>query len=235
MAREVVIITGAGRGIGRATALRLAGRGAALVLNARSVADLEAVRAEVTAAGGRAVLVAGDAGDGVIVPQLVRAAREEFDALTGVVTCAGLAPLTPLTELDLGTFDRLLALNVRAVFLLTKAAWPVMVAGGGGTFVHVSSLGSVDPFPGFAAYGGSKAFVNTFVKGLAAEGEPVGIRLYAVAPGAVDTRMLRGLFPDFPEAQLLQPEQVADEIALLLDGAAAPASGETVFLSRQPD
>ncbi len=235
MADEVAIITGAGQGIGRATALQLAARGAGLVLNARSVADLEAVRAEVKAAGGRATLVAGDAGEISIVHQLVRAAQEEFDGLTAVVTCAGMAPLAPITELDQGTFDRLLALNVRGVFLLTKAAWPIMVERGGGAFVHVSSLSAHDPFPGFAAYGGSKAFVNTFVKGLAAEGEAVGIRLYAVAPGAVDTRMLRGLFPDFPANQMLQPEDVATTIVDLIAQKSAAASGSTIVVARDDE
>ena len=232
MPDEVGIITGAGQGIGRATARALAARGAALVLNARSVADLEAVRGEVEAAGGRATLVARNAADAPIVQQMVRAAREEYGTLTAVVTCAGMAPLAPITALDQGTFDQLLALNVRAVYLLTKAAWPELVAHGGGAFVHVSSLGSVDPFPGFAAYGGTKAFVNTFVKGLASEGEPVGIRLYAVAPGAVDTRMLHGLFPDFPTDQMLSPETVADTIAALIADTTATASGDTVFLTR---
>ena len=233
MDERVVIITGASHGIGRATALHLAREGAALILNGRVPADLEAAAEAARAAGGRAEIVAGDASDTEVVEAMVAAAQRHFGGITGLVTCAGLAPLSGIEALDTETFDALIAINVRGPYLATRAVWPVMVAGGGGAIVHVSSMAASDPFPGFAAYGGSKAFINTFVRGLAAEGQEAGIRVYAVAPGAVDTRMLRGLFPDFPTDQRLAPSVVADTIVGLITGVRPGASGDTVFLTRQ--
>jgi len=118
------------------------------------------------------------------------------------------------------------------VFFCTRSVWPVMRAGGGGTVVNLSSLASIDPFPGFAVYGGTKAWVNTFTKAAADEGRPHGIRVLAVAPGAVETRMLRHHFPDFPATETLAPDDVARLVEACCGPALAHSSGQTLFIRR---
>ena len=129
-------------------------------------------------------------------------------------------------------YERAVAVNVSAVFHATQAVWPIMQKQGGGTIVNVSSLASDDPFPGFAVYGACKAWVNLFTKATAAEGRPHNIRVYAVAPGAVETGMLRERFPDFPAEQSLAPEDVAGTIELLCDERGVHAAGSTLWLRK---
>jgi len=98
--------------------------------------------------------------------------------------------------------------------------------------VNISSAASVDPFPGLVAYGGTKAWVNIWSKGLADEGRPLGIRVFAVAPGAVETKMLREAFPDFPADQTLDPMDVADMVFQLSLPECRYASGQTIMVQK---
>jgi NAD(P)-dependent dehydrogenase (short-subunit alcohol dehydrogenase family) len=122
----------------------------------------------------------------------------------------------------------MIALNVAATFYACRAAWPLMQQQGGGTIINISSVAAVDPFPGFAAYGASKRFVEGLTAALAKEGTPHNIRLFAIAPGAVETQMLRSAFPDFPEDQCLPPQAIADLALALLNPACHHASGQTI-------
>ncbi len=107
-----------------------------------------------------------------------------------------------------------------------------MAASGGGAIINISSISAFDPFPGFAAYGAAKAFVNTYTKALASEGRSVNIRVHGIAPGAVDTQMLRGSFPDFPSDKMLSPDDVAALAELLLRPGSQYISGETVVIRK---
>ena len=98
--------------------------------------------------------------------------------------------------------------------------------------ISTSSCASVDPFPGFAAYGASKSWVNAWTKALAEEGRLIGIRVFAVAPGAVETRMLRDAFPEFPSDQTLQPSDVADVVFTVADPTCRHATGQTIFVKK---
>ena len=106
-----------------------------------------------------------------------------------------------------------------------------MTRQGGGTIVNMSSMAAVDPFEGFSVYAGCKAWVEAFSKGVAAEGQPVNIRVVCVRPGAVETPMLRGLFPQFPADQVVAPDQVADIVYKLCDAqASVPAEPVNVVV-----
>jgi 3-oxoacyl-[acyl-carrier protein] reductase len=110
--------------------------------------------------------------------------------------------------------------------------WHHLIERGGGVIINTSSVAAYDAFPGFAAYGAAKAFVVAYTKFLAREGAGVGIRVYGVAPGAVETDMLRGAFPDFPADQALEPYDVAAMFETLLLPACAYSSGQTITVSK---
>jgi NAD(P)-dependent dehydrogenase (short-subunit alcohol dehydrogenase family) len=225
---KTAIVTGAGRGIGRAIALRFARAGANVALVSRSRDQLDGVRREIDAAGHPAVVLPCDVSDVAAVERMVAGALARYGRIDVLVNNAGVAPLGTITEMTAQQFDTMVGTNCRAVFACCRAVWPHMARSGGGTIVNISSVAAEDPFPGFAAYGASKAFVNTFTKALAAEGRPAGIRVVAVAPGAVDTEMLRGPFPDFPQDKTLRPDEVAELVEWLLGEPARYVSGQVV-------
>lgn len=225
------IVTGAGRGIGRATAIRLGRSGGRVALVSRSACELQETALAVRDAGGEPLAIPADVAAETDVVRIIARTQERFGRIDVLVNNAGVAPLSPLPEMSVDSFDWLVAVNIRGVFLLCRAAWPIMASNGGGTIISISSVAARDPFPGFAAYGGTKAFVETFTRGMADEGRAVGIRAFAVAPGAVDTKMLRDLFPDFPAAQTLPADGVAALVESLATGSHPASSGETVTIT----
>lgn len=226
------IVTGGSRGIGRATALRFARDGYQIVIAARDPERLTETGREVEACGVACERVALDLTQTTAVQALIRRATERFGRIDVLVNNAGHAPLSPIDDLSDEEFERTWRLNVTAVFAATRAVIPVMRAQGGGTIVNVSSVASVDPFRGFAVYGASKAWVNLFTQAVAAEHQGDNIRAFAVAPGAVETELLRGLFKDLPPEACLDPAHVADVISAVCQPAMKPCSGQTIFVRK---
>ncbi|HOA73414.1 MAG TPA: SDR family oxidoreductase [Phycisphaerae bacterium] len=224
---KVCIVTGAGRGIGRAIARRLTAAGARVVAAARTASDLDATVAEAGAQSGRCLGVVTDVTDSSQVNRLIERTREEFGRIDILINNAGLAPLSPMASMTDEQFRQTNAVNIDAVFFACRAAWPDLSASRG-TIINIASLAAFDPFPGFTVYGAAKAWVVLFTKALAAEGRPLGIKVFAVAPGAVETQMLRAAFPDFPVGQTLPPDAVAAAVEALLDERLQHASGETI-------
>lgn len=229
---RVVVVTGGGRGIGRAMCVRFANSGALVVAASRDVAALEETKSRIEQAGGRCDIHSLDVSDEAAVKGLMEMTASSHGRIDVLCNNAGVAPLGTIADLEPSRFDQLLAVNIRGVYLGCRAVWPIMRASGGGVIINTSSVASVDPFPGFAAYGASKAWVNAWTHGLAEEGKAFGIRVFAVAPGAVETRMLRDAVPDFPAEQALDPAAVADMAYVLAQPECAYASGQTIFLRR---
>ena len=232
MKDKVVVVTGAGRGIGRAVCERFARSGATVVAAARSAGALEETRAAVESIGGRCHVHPTD----VCAPDELDGLFEEVAGRLGrvdvLVNNAGVAPLAMLDDLDLTLFRSLMAVNVEAVYHACRCVWPTMRKQGGGVIVNISSIASFDPFPGFAAYGASKAWVNAWSKSLAEEGRALGIRVFAVAPGAVETRMLRDVFPNFPKDQALDASEVANVVFQLSQSDCRYATGAVVVVKK---
>lgn len=224
---KACIVTGAGRGIGRAVVCRLAGAGASVVAAARTPSELDETVARANDCGGRCIGVVADVTDSAQVSRLVGRTREEFGRIDVLINNAGAAPLGAMASMTDDQFHQVNAVNINAVFYTCRAAWHELAAARG-TIINVSSLAAFDPFPGFAVYGASKAWVNLFTKAIAAEGRKVGIRAFAVAPGAVETQMLRAAFPNFPAGQTLSPDDVAAAIEWLLDERVQHSSGDTI-------
>lgn len=231
--KRTAIITGASRGIGLATAQRFAISGHNLVIAARGAAALGEAAAQIKALGAEIEAVPTDVSSLDGARELIDVAVKRFGRIDVLINNAGAAPLAPIEQFTDEDFHAAVDVNIAAVFRTARAAWPVMRdGGGGGTIVNISSLASIDPFPGFAVYGACKAWVNLFTRAIADEGRPHGIRAFAVAPGAVETRMLRERFPDIPAEQTLQPDEVAAVIERLCGDEMRCASGETVFVRK---
>ncbi len=145
---------------------------------------------------------------------------------------AGTAPLAMIDEMEPYVFDRIVATNIRTVYLCSRGVWPLMAANADGVIVNISSVAAYDAFPGFAAYGASKAFVVAYTKSLANEGIGCGIRVHGIAPGAVETEMLRGAFPDYPAEKTLSPDVIAAMVETVISPAYKYSSGQTVVVNR---
>ncbi|MFC3135905.1 SDR family NAD(P)-dependent oxidoreductase [Microbaculum marinum] len=200
LAGRVAIVTGAGRGIGRAVAQTFATEGAAVVAGARSSSDLEALVEEITGRGARAIAVAGDIGDPATSERLVRAAVETFggcDVLANLAAIGG--PVGNVEELDPDDWNQTFRINVTGTFLACRAVLPEMKRRGGGRIVNVASGLAERVQPGQSAYSATKAAVVQFSRVLAEEARDAGINVNAVHPGIVRTKMVADLLSLPPE------------------------------------
>lgn len=192
---KVAIITGASAGIGRSTARLFAAEGARLVVGARRQAELDSLVAEIEAAGGQAVAVAGDVQDEGFHQALVRAAVDHYGRLDIAFNNAGImGEAGPSTEVSAEGFAETVNTNLTASFLAAKHQIAEMVKHGGGSVIFTSTfVGYSFSFPGVAAYAASKSGLIGLTQALAAEFGPQQVRVNAVLPGAVDTDMYRGM------------------------------------------
>ena len=188
---KVAIVTGASSGIGRATALRLASEGAAVVAGARRQVELDTLTSEIESEGGRAVAVAGDATEEPFASELVERARLDFGGLDIAINAAGtLGPMGPVIDLGHDPWDSVLATNLTSAFLGAKHQIPAMLERGAGSIIFVSSfVGYTAAMPSVSAYAASKAGMIGLMKTLAVEYGAKGIRSNALLPGGTQTAM----------------------------------------------
>lgn len=231
MENDIALVTGASRGIGQATALALARRGTYVIATGRDEQALHRTRTLVADSGGRCEVHTLDVTDFSAVHERVETIIRDLGHIDILINNAGRVVHSPLSEYSVAAFDDMMAVNCHGMFYGCRAVWPHMANRHGGTIVNISSMSAKDPFPGLSAYGASKRWVNALTEALATEGRPQGIRVYAVAPGAVETDMLRSAFPDYPGEQCLKPKDVADSVIWLLDPLSQYATGSIIYLS----
>lgn len=232
--QRVVVVTGGGRGIGRAVCIRFAKDGAQIVAVSRTASELAETKSLVERAGGQCHVQAVDITKTEPTQSMMQDVIKRFGRIDVLVNAAGIAPLGMIEELTPEVFDNILAVNVRAIYLTSRAAWPALKTSGG-VIVNISSIASLDPFAGFAAYGASKTWVNSWTKGLAEEGRPHRIGVFSIAPGAVETQMLRGAFPTYPKTDTLDAADVADMVHVVSQPTCRYATGQTIFVQRHGD
>ena len=232
------IVTGAGRGIGRATALALAEAGASVTLFSRSEDELAAVADEVRRRGVRAETCVGDVRSAADVERLVETAAAD-DGLSICVTAAGLNRPGPTLEQPIEDFDLVVETNLRGTYLTCRAfAAAVVARGRGGRIVAISSQMGEVGYPGRAAYCASKHAVNGLVKALAVEWAPAGFTVNAVAPTFVDTPFTRPMLEDetfradvlrrLPMGRIGRPSDVVGAVVYLASDQAALVTGHVL-------
>lgn len=230
---NTAIVTGAGSGIGRAIVQKLAGQGYNVLVNDYNPAAAEAVATEARS-GARAI--GGDVSNPDDVAAMVAAAEGAFGPVTHLVNCAGHVHQARFTDLEVADFDRMIAVHLRGTFLCTRAVLPGMLARGAGCVVNIASqLGQIGGIE-LVHYSAAKAGIIGLTKALAREVSGQGVRVNAVAPGPINTPLVRSLSPEWQAAKAAElplgrfgePEEVAEAVAFLCSPAASLFVGQTL-------
>lgn len=225
------LVTGASRGLGAELSRALAARGARLVLVAREAGPLEEVAASIRAAGGEAHALAADVGDKESIHKIAGAAQALVGPIRLLVHNAstlGPVPLKPLADTECEELQQTLEVNLLGPFRLTRALAGAMALGGGGLVVQVTSDASVSAYPGWGAYGVSKAALDHLGRIWAVELEARAVRFLTVDPGEMDTRMHADAMPEADRSQLAPPSLSAERIARAIERSGELASGARI-------
>ena len=229
---KTVLITGASRGLGAALARAAAARGARVVAVAREAAPLLQVVAEIRVAGGTAFALPADVGDKESVHAITGAAAAlagPIDVVVHNASWLGPTPLGLLMDTACEDLERVLAVNLVGPFRLSKVLAGPMLMRGSDIIVHVSSDAAVSAYPRWGAYGVSKAAFDHLARSFAAELEGSGVRVFAIDPGEMDTRMHAEAMPEADPATLARPEDVAERVLAAIEDAALAPGGARVI------
>ena len=229
-ALPVALVTGASSGIGLATAKLLSEQGYHVVLAARSTEKLQAAAQSIP---GETTVAPLDIADQTQCRALIDRIADELGRLDVLINNAGYAPLLPIDRTDDATIEQAYRVNAIGPASLIAHAWPIFRTQNSGCIVNISTMGTDNPFPGFFAYASSKASVNLLARSCAKEGAEHNIRAFAVAPGAVETPMLRALFDteQLPEEACLAPEDIAEVVVACVAGEMDEKNGEVIWVS----
>jgi NAD(P)-dependent dehydrogenase (short-subunit alcohol dehydrogenase family) len=227
---QVAIVTGAGRGIGRAVAVALGHAGARVALASRTGSELNEVAAHIRSRAGLALALPTDVCEEPSVVALVEKTLAEWGRVDVLVTAAGVATTGPVADSTPSEWDRTMAVNLRGVYLACRAVLPPMIAQRRGTIINVVSVVTKRAIPGWAAYTASKYGALGFTRVLAEEARPHGVRVGALVPGAVDTPLWDRI-PDAPDrSRMLRPEHVAEAAVLMASLPPSAALEELTLL-----
>ncbi len=236
---KVALITGAGRGIGRQIAVAFAGEGATVAANDLTPVNLDDTVAEITRAGGRAVAYAADVSNKMAVQTMLHSVVDGMGGVDILVNNAGVEPHARLLDLDEWDWDRTLAVNLKAPFLLTQAVGRVMAEHAGGAIVNIASIaGRAHGLKDRSAYVASKMGLIGLTREAARELAAYNIRVNAVCPGVVATEMTARLredpemmarwLADIPQGRLGEPADITGVVLFLCSPAAAYITGQAL-------
>ena len=224
---RIALITGAGRGLGRAGALTLARAGAHVVLVSRTRSQLDETAAAVEALGRKAVVAVADIRNGDQIEAAVRTAVETFGRIDILFNNAGTNVRKPVVEMTEEDWHTIIETNVKGIFLVARAVARQMIAQKSGCIINMSSMSSVSPERDKVVYASSKGAVMQFTKGLALELAAHGIRVNAIAPGYMMTPLVKG----YLEADAERYKRILQRIALGRIGQPEEIGGALVFLA----
>jgi 3-oxoacyl-[acyl-carrier protein] reductase len=245
---KTAIVTGGGRGLGRAAALALAQEGAKVTVAARTVIEIEKVAGEIRALGRRALAIQTDVSDAAAVKAMVGETVDQFGTVDILVNCAGvIGPIGLVSQVEAGEWEGAISINLTGTFLCCQAVLGPMMAQKKGKIINVSSGISTRVYPRFTAYGVSKAGVNYLTRNLAAEVQEFNIDVNAMNPSVTETRMQEEIraaplefigqqhFDRFhglwEKGQLYPPEEPARLILFLASPASDGLTGQYLSFS----
>jgi len=214
--RELSIVTGASRGIGKAIALRLARENHDLMLFGRDVKVLQSVKKEIEGFGVRAEIFSGDAADEKFVYDSVNKIIKDFGKVDHLINNAGMGILKKLVDSNLGEFKQQIDLNLFGVYNFTKAVINSMIANRSGSIINISSLAGKNAFIGGTMYGATKHALMGFTKSLMLEVREYNIRVAAICPGSVDTDFNPSRETQSGKKNILLADDVAEAVAFVI-------------------
>ncbi|MEQ2005558.1 MAG: glucose 1-dehydrogenase [Limisphaerales bacterium] len=235
------LVTGASSGIGEVVARRLAAAGAAVIVNYRShPKEAKKIVAEIKSAGGQAIAVHADMSKEREIKAMFARMFREFGAIDILVNNAGIENKSPFLKMPVKDWDRVMAVNLRGVFLCSQLAARRMVKNGGGVIINISSVHQIIPWGGYAHYCASKSGLDLLMKTMALELAEKKVRVNNVAPGAIATPMNKAWLHDparrkqvlalIPSRRIGEPEEVAGAVLYLVSDEAAYVTGTTLLI-----
>lgn len=210
MEKDVAVITGAGRGIGKAIAIEFAKTGAVVILCARTLGDVKAVETEIVEKGGKALAFACDVGEEVDVERFIKAASEIKGRIDVLVNNAGVAFVGPVSDLDLSSWEQTIRTNLTGPFLTVKHALKYMSRGA--HIFNIASIAARMGFPNWSAYCASKSGLLGFTSSLREEVRGRGIKVTAVIPGPTDTPLWRNIPGNWDTGRMMKASDIARAI-----------------------
>lgn len=237
---KVAIVTGAGRGIGRAIALGLAGTGAAVVVASRTVKEIESVAEEIRAKGGKALAVGTDLTANEQLEKLVNSTTQEFGRIDILVNNAARSFLRSLLDLREDGWDKVFNTNVKAAWLLSRLVARQMMAQKSGRIINITTVGAEKAELGMAAYGCSKAALKMLTRCMAREWAQYGINVNAVGPGLTRTDFSKPIWSNpevakhvaaaIPKGRIAEPEEIVGAVLFLASDSANFITGHSIYV-----
>lgn len=234
LAGKIAIVTGAGRGIGKAISLMLARSGAAVALASRSEAELDKVRKEIEKGEGKAIVVPTDLTRDEEIQRLIKETVGQWGSIDYLINNAGWGKHSPVVRATVADWDRTFQVNLRAPMLLSKLVLPSMIERRAGAIINIASISGKTGQANTAAYSASKAGLLAFSESLYEEVREYGIKVTAILPGFVDTPLIPAT-AKLDRGKMIRPEDIAQTVLFILTSAPTSCPVEiTVRPQRSP-
>jgi 3-oxoacyl-[acyl-carrier protein] reductase len=229
---QVALVTGAGRGIGRAISLALSAAGAHVVAASRNHEHLKQLVHDIEAVGGSATAIPTNLAEEADILSLFRQVDKDFGRLDILINNAGIGRFGPVVDFATADFDQVMQVNLRGTFICSREALKLMIPRQAGYVINIASVVGFKGYPNQAAYTASKHGIMGLTKSLAAESQQHGIRVSAILPGGVDTEMVAEARPDLDRSVLIRPEDIASTVIYMLS-LSEQAAVDQVYIRRR--